>query len=251
MVGKPADGLPDGKQSAPPMDTGNNSGPTTAIWGLGRIAPPVTMKTRTVVLVIILGCGAAAILFAVAAYLYIRRRRKKREDEEDGTSCAISGKSSIDFCKYRILTDLKYLVPSPAIGRGWGSSLRTPQPRLNSSPITEQEKLATQPESDLRVWLVAYAKEPIDHHKHDPTRKTAAGKLFQSLDVRGINDEAKRLVRAAGPSVRRVAFRARLKEPIDHHRRGPKGLMFSRGCGVSAMRYRDLGTEQEKEQGGF
>ncbi|CAH0698569.1 unnamed protein product [Spodoptera exigua] len=25
--------------------------------------------------------------------------------------------------------------------------------------------------------------------------------------------------------------------------------MFSRGCGVSAMRYRDLGTEQEKEQG--
>ncbi|CAH0664134.1 unnamed protein product [Spodoptera exigua] len=34
------------------------------------------------------------------------------------------------------------------------------------------------------------------------------------------------------PSVRRVAFRARLKEPIDHHRRGPKGLMFSRGCGV-------------------
>ncbi|CAH0699164.1 unnamed protein product [Spodoptera exigua] len=55
----------------------------------------------------------------------------------------------------------------------------------------------------------------------------------------------------SGPSVRRVAFRARLKEPIDHHRRGPKGLMFSRGCGVSAMRYRDLGTEQEKEQGGF
>ncbi|CAH0698552.1 unnamed protein product [Spodoptera exigua] len=53
------------------------------------------------------------------------------------------------------------------------------------------------------------------------------------------------------PSVRRVAFRARLKEPIDHHRRGPKGLMFSRGCGVSAIRYRDLGTEQEKEQGGF
>ncbi|CAH0703593.1 unnamed protein product [Spodoptera exigua] len=52
------------------------------------------------------------------------------------------------------------------------------------------------------------------------------------------------------PSVRRVAFRARLKEPIDHHRRGPKGLMFSRGCRVSAMRYRDLGTEQEKEQGG-
>ncbi|CAH0697007.1 unnamed protein product [Spodoptera exigua] len=52
------------------------------------------------------------------------------------------------------------------------------------------------------------------------------------------------------PSVRRVAFRARLKEPIDHHRRGPKGLMFSRGCGVSAIRYRDLGTEQEKEQGG-
>ncbi|CAH0698773.1 unnamed protein product [Spodoptera exigua] len=57
--------------------------------------------------------------------------------------------------------------------------------------------------------------------------------------------------RVAGPSVRRVAFRARLKEPIDHHRRGPKGLMFSRGCGVSAIRYRDLGTEQEKEQGGF
>ncbi|CAH0703053.1 unnamed protein product [Spodoptera exigua] len=55
---------------------------------------------------------------------------------------------------------------------------------------------------------------------------------------------------SGGPSVRRVAFRARLKEPIDHHRRGPKGLMFSRGCGVSAMRYRDLGTEQEKEQGG-
>ncbi|CAH0696098.1 unnamed protein product [Spodoptera exigua] len=54
----------------------------------------------------------------------------------------------------------------------------------------------------------------------------------------------------SGPSVRRVAFRARLKEPIDHHRRGPKGLMFSRGCGVSAIRYRDLGTEQEKEQGG-
>ncbi|CAH0695566.1 unnamed protein product [Spodoptera exigua] len=52
-----------------------------------------------------------------------------------------------------------------------------------------------------------------------------------------------------GPSVRHVAFRARLKEPIDHHRRGPKGLMFSRGCGVSAMRYRDLGTEQETEQG--
>ncbi|CAH0698181.1 unnamed protein product [Spodoptera exigua] len=52
-----------------------------------------------------------------------------------------------------------------------------------------------------------------------------------------------------GPSVRRVAFRARRKEPFDHHRRGPKGLMFSRGCGVSAMRYRDLGTEQEKEQG--
>ncbi|CAH0696712.1 unnamed protein product [Spodoptera exigua] len=24
----------------------------------------------------------------------------------------------------------------------------------------------------------------------------------------------------------------RLKEPIDHHRRGPIGLMFSRGCGV-------------------
>ncbi|CAH0702549.1 unnamed protein product [Spodoptera exigua] len=55
---------------------------------------------------------------------------------------------------------------------------------------------------------------------------------------------------SGGPSVRRVAFRARLKEPIDHHRRGPKGLMFSRGCGVSAIRYRDLGTEQEKEQGG-
>ncbi|CAH0699543.1 unnamed protein product [Spodoptera exigua] len=49
------------------------------------------------------------------------------------------------------------------------------------------------------------------------------------------------------PSVRRVAFRARLKEPIDHHRRGPIGLMFSRGGGVSAMRYRDLGPEQEKE----
>ncbi|CAH0691630.1 unnamed protein product [Spodoptera exigua] len=54
-----------------------------------------------------------------------------------------------------------------------------------------------------------------------------------------------------GPSVRRVAFRARLKEPLDHHRWGPKGLMFSRGCGVSAMRHRDLGTEQEKEQGEF
>ncbi|CAH0701946.1 unnamed protein product [Spodoptera exigua] len=34
------------------------------------------------------------------------------------------------------------------------------------------------------------------------------------------------------PSVRCVAFRARLKEPIDHHRRGPIGLMFSRGCGA-------------------
>ncbi|CAH0701843.1 unnamed protein product [Spodoptera exigua] len=45
------------------------------------------------------------------------------------------------------------------------------------------------------------------------------------------------------PSVRRVAFRACLKKPIDHHRRGPKGLMFSRGCGVSAMRHRDLGAE--------
>ncbi|CAH0694939.1 unnamed protein product [Spodoptera exigua] len=49
--------------------------------------------------------------------------------------------------------------------------------------------------------------------------------------------------------VRRVAFRACLKEPMDHHRRGPIGLMFSRGCGVSAMRHRDLGPEQEKEQG--
>ncbi|CAH0694278.1 unnamed protein product [Spodoptera exigua] len=37
---------------------------------------------------------------------------------------------------------------------------------------------------------------------------------------------------SGGPSVRRVAFRALLKEPIDHHRRGPKGLMFSRGCGT-------------------
>ncbi|CAH0678223.1 unnamed protein product [Spodoptera exigua] len=44
-----------------------------------------------------------------------------------------------------------------------------------------------------------------------------------------------------GPSVRRVAFRACLKEAI--------GLMFSRGCGESAMRHRDLGPEQEKEQG--
>ncbi|CAH0687871.1 unnamed protein product [Spodoptera exigua] len=50
-----------------------------------------------------------------------------------------------------------------------------------------------------------------------------------------------------GPSVRREDFRARLKEPIDHHRRGPKGLMFSRGCGASAMRHRDPGPEQKKE----
>ncbi|CAH0687934.1 unnamed protein product [Spodoptera exigua] len=52
-------------------------------------------------------------------------------------------------------------------------------------------------------------------------------------------------------SVRRVAFRPRLKEPLDHHRRGPIGLMFSRGCRVSAMRHRDLGIEQEKEQGDY
>ncbi|CAH0664146.1 unnamed protein product [Spodoptera exigua] len=51
------------------------------------------------------------------------------------------------------------------------------------------------------------------------------------------------------PSVRRVAFRARLIEPIDHHRRGPIGLMFSRGCGLSAMSHRGL-AEQEKERGG-
>ncbi|CAH0696281.1 unnamed protein product [Spodoptera exigua] len=31
------------------------------------------------------------------------------------------------------------------------------------------------------------------------------------------------------PSVRRVAFRARLKEPIDHYRRGSIGLMFKPG----------------------
>ncbi|CAH0694535.1 unnamed protein product [Spodoptera exigua] len=30
------------------------------------------------------------------------------------------------------------------------------------------------------------------------------------------------------------AFRARLKEPFDHHRQGPQGLMFSRGCGGRA-----------------
>ncbi|CAH0697229.1 unnamed protein product [Spodoptera exigua] len=41
-----------------------------------------------------------------------------------------------------------------------------------------------------------------------------------------------RRVREPGPSVRCVAFRARLKEPIGHHRRGPIGLMFSWGCGV-------------------
>ncbi|CAH0701663.1 unnamed protein product [Spodoptera exigua] len=33
--------------------------------------------------------------------------------------------------------------------------------------------------------------------------------------------------------------------------RGPIGLVFSRGCGVSAMRHRDLGPEQEKERGVF
>ncbi|CAD0249249.1 unnamed protein product [Spodoptera exigua] len=64
-----------------------------------------------------------------------------------------------------------------------------------------------------------------------------------------------RRVRAARRPTRtrpeRTARSVRLKEPFDHHRRGPKGLMFIRGCGVSAMRYRDLGTEQEKEQGGF
>ncbi|CAH0669362.1 unnamed protein product [Spodoptera exigua] len=67
------------------------------------------------------------------------------------------------------------------------------------------------------------------------------------------NDATEELRLAArpepGPGERRVAYRACLLEPTDHHRRGPKGLMFSQGCGVSAMRHRDLGPEQEKEQG--
>ncbi|KAJ0182947.1 hypothetical protein K1T71_000923 [Dendrolimus kikuchii] len=49
----------------------------------------VKMKTRDIVLIVILSCAAIAGLFALAAYLCIRRRRKKREDDEDGTSCAI------------------------------------------------------------------------------------------------------------------------------------------------------------------
>ncbi|CAH0677971.1 unnamed protein product [Spodoptera exigua] len=82
---------------------------------------------------------------------------------------------------------------------------------------------------------------------HNTINKLEASKqLVQSSDTLCLYDEL-----VGGPSVRRVAFRARLKEPLDHHRWGPKGLMFSRGCGVSAMRHRDLGTEQEKEQGGF
>ncbi|CAD0251166.1 unnamed protein product [Spodoptera exigua] len=58
-------------------------------------------------------------------------------------------------------------------------------------------------------------------------------------------------VRPYDEVVRRVAFRVRLKEPIDHNRWGPIGLTFNRGCGVSAMRHHGLGPEQEKEQGGF
>ncbi|CAH0697893.1 unnamed protein product [Spodoptera exigua] len=88
------------------------------------------------------------------------------------------------------------------------------------------------------------------------SRKTSATTHFLNMErsVRKAEDDLpwdQTLTPIIGPSVRRVAFRARLKEPFDHHKRGPKGLMFSRGRGVSAMRYRDLGTEQEKEQGGF
>ncbi|CAH0703555.1 unnamed protein product [Spodoptera exigua] len=41
----------------------------------------------------------------------------------------------------------------------------------------------------------------------------------------------------------------RLLEPINYHKRDPIEMMFSRGCGVSAMRHRGLGREQEKERG--
>ncbi|CAH0700822.1 unnamed protein product [Spodoptera exigua] len=101
-----------------------------------------------------------------------------------------------------------------------------------------------------RVAFRARLKEPIDHHRRGPKGLMfSRGCGVSAIRYRDLGTEQEK--EQGGPSVRRVAFRARLKEPIDHHRRGPKGLMFSRGCGVSAIRYRDLGTEQEKEQGGF
>ncbi|CAD0255882.1 unnamed protein product [Spodoptera exigua] len=111
-------------------------------------------------------------------------------------------------------------LPPPAAARGARAVLR------GSGPAPSRSLYVLQPSSRAREWLE-------DHGIHPP----GAG-ACRTLKFREVS-----------PSVRRVAFRTRLKEPIDHHRRGPKGLMFSRGCGVSAMRYRDLGTEQEKEQG--
>ncbi|CAH0696912.1 unnamed protein product [Spodoptera exigua] len=40
-------------------------------------------------------------------------------------------------------------------------------------------------------------------------------------------------------------------ETAVHYRASPRLSLLSRGCGVNAMRHRDLGPEQEKKQGGF
>ncbi|KAF9789999.1 hypothetical protein SFRURICE_002364 [Spodoptera frugiperda] len=51
--------------------------------------------------------------------------------------------------------------------------------------------------------------------------------------------------------VRHVVFRARLKEPSDHHRWDPVGVMQTRSCGLPSEPLGLQLEKQEKERGGF
>ncbi|CAH0700371.1 unnamed protein product [Spodoptera exigua] len=124
--------------------------------------------------------------------------------------------------------------------------------RLCRSDTTALQKTGAKQATNKLWFSVSFRSPPDsavqirtrsqDRESHEPPNTTSDRKCLALLGW---------VVKEPDPSLRRVAFRARLKEPIDHHRRGPTGLMFSRGCEVSAMRHRDLGPEQEKERAVF
>ncbi|CAH0699309.1 unnamed protein product [Spodoptera exigua] len=110
-------------------------------------------------------------------------------------------------------------------------------------PLESENNESVNEIEQLDDGVVSEHGEPVN----DLTVK--AETLTENDKTNEVDDDKKVKREKKSPIVRRVAFRAHLKDPIDHHRRGPKGLMFSRVCEVSAMRHRDLGPEREKEQG--